>query len=84
MGERTGGNREFTGEACAKVPLAVAEVSLLGARGSPGTGSGPETWRQVPAQWLTQDATLGKSLPLTGPQLPHPIVQVGTMRRREG
>lgn len=31
--ERTGGNREFTGKACAKGAAGVAEVSPFGSRG---------------------------------------------------
>lgn len=34
MEERTGGNREFTGKACAKGAAGVAEDSPLGSRGS--------------------------------------------------
>lgn len=53
--ERTGGNREFTGEAYAKGAMGMRSLSFR-SWGSPGNGGvvvrGTETWVSAPAQLL--------------------------------
>lgn len=54
--ERTGGNREFTGEAYARGPWGWLRSLSFRSWGSPGNGGvvvrGIETWVSAPAQLL--------------------------------
>lgn len=83
--ERAEGNRVQKQGLCRGCPLRWLRSLSSGSRGSSwewlgGWGGKAETWVSAPAQLL--HPTLGKSLGLAGPQCPHLIGQVGTLRGR--
>ncbi len=60
--ERTGGNREFTGEAYTKGATGVAKVSLVWELGSPGNGHRAAHSPNV-RPWARACPSLGLSVP---------------------
>ena len=87
--ERTGGNREFTGKAYAKGAVGMAEVSLIQELGlswdwwGGGEGHRDLGFSSSSAAHLTFN--FGQVTdPLRASVSPPSIVQVGTLRPREG